>query len=83
MAVSDTGSGIDVQVIDRIFDPYFTTKRMGEGTGLGLAIVKEVIEQHGGTIRVESGVGLGTCFEILLPIASEVDQADRFALESA
>jgi signal transduction histidine kinase len=51
-----------------IFDPMFTTKRIGTGAGLGLAICDQIARQHGGAIHVESEPGIGTCFYILLPL---------------
>jgi signal transduction histidine kinase len=67
--ISDTGSGIAPENIDRIFNPFFTTKAAGKGTGQGLAIAHTVIaEKHGGTIHVESEVGLGTTFIIRIPL---------------
>ena len=65
--VKDDGPGIDPKVSDRIFDPYFTTKKPSEGTGLGLATVHGIVTECHGTIRVESQPGEGACFEILLP----------------
>ncbi len=64
----DTGEGIAPETLNHIFEPMFTTKRMGAGTGLGLAVSDQVIREHGGTIRVESEVGRGTRFTILLPV---------------
>jgi PAS domain S-box-containing protein len=69
LRVSDTGHGISPDILDKIFDPYFTTKKKGEGTGLGLAVVKGIVESHGGAIRVQSELGRGTCFEVFLPLA--------------
>ena len=66
--VSDTGEGIAPDTLRRIFDPMFTTKRMGAGTGLGLAICKQIVTQHAGTIGVESEPGRGARFTIVLPI---------------
>jgi PAS domain S-box-containing protein len=66
--VSDMGVGIATEIIDFVFDPYFTTKAPGEGTGLGLSIVQGVIESYGGKITVESQLGKGTTFTIYLPI---------------
>jgi two-component system sensor histidine kinase HydH len=65
MVVSDTGSGISDDQVDKIFDPYFTTKN--KGTGLGLAIVQKIVEAHGGGIAVSSASGQGTSFSINIP----------------
>ena len=69
--ISDTGSGISQENIDRIFTPFFTTKAAGKGTGQGLAIAHSVIvEKHNGSIHVESTVGTGTTFVIRIPLES-------------
>jgi signal transduction histidine kinase len=65
--VSDTGEGMAPETLRRIFDPMFTTKRMGSGTGLGLAICQQIVSQHAGTIHAESERGRGTRFAIVLP----------------
>ncbi len=67
-SVSDTGPGIAPNIIDEIFDPYFTTKAVGEGTGLGLSVVHGIVEKHEGKITVESKLGRGSVFTIYLPI---------------
>ncbi|MBW2018772.1 MAG: PAS domain S-box protein [Deltaproteobacteria bacterium] len=67
LTVSDTGHGINRAVIERIFDPYFTTKGPGEGTGLGLAVVHGIVKSHGGAITVHSEPGEGTAFQVFLP----------------
>jgi CheY-like chemotaxis protein len=67
LKVSDTGQGVDPEIIDHIFEPFFSTKPTGEGTGLGLATSYGTIQEHGGHIRVESDAGTGTTFTILIP----------------
>jgi PAS domain S-box-containing protein len=66
ISVRDSGSGIPPDVIQRIFDPYFTTKEKGVGTGLGLAVVHGIVRKNGGAIRVESQPGKGSAFHIYL-----------------
>jgi len=68
LSVSDTGGGIDPAVLDKIFDPYFTTKKQGKGTGLGLSVVYGIVEEHKGYINVNSEVGKGTTFHVYLPL---------------
>ncbi|MBL0218995.1 MAG: HAMP domain-containing protein [Myxococcales bacterium] len=65
--IGDNGSGIPTEVLPRIWDPFFTTKDVGEGTGLGLSIVHELVERHGGTITVDTKLGEGTTFTVTLP----------------
>ncbi len=65
--IADNGPGIPPEVLPRIWDPFFTTKDVGEGTGLGLSIVHELVERHGGTIEVTTKVGEGTAFVVTLP----------------
>jgi len=69
LMVSDTGPGIDPKIIDRIFDPYFTTKGIGKGSGMGLAVVHGIVKNHHGTISVDSSLGKGTKFSILFPLS--------------
>jgi PAS domain S-box-containing protein len=67
LTVSDTGTGMNQSIIDRIFDPYFTTKTEGKGTGLGLAVTYGIIKGTGGDIRVHSEPGKGTIFHVYIP----------------
>ena len=71
LAVSDTGSGIPQEIIDKISDPFFTTKVAGKGTGLGLSTVVGIIKSHGGFMSVDSAVGRGTIFNLFLPALAE------------
>ncbi len=67
LEVRDSGEGIDRGSLGRVFEPFFTTRAVGEGTGLGLSIVHGLVERHGGTIEVESEPGVGTTFTVTLP----------------
>ena len=67
VAVSDTGIGIDPAVKERIFEAFFTTKKMGEGMGLGLSITCGIVEDYGGRIEIESAQGRGTTFSLSFP----------------
>jgi two-component system cell cycle sensor histidine kinase/response regulator CckA len=76
--VSDTGSGIPPEIIDKIFEPFFSTKDVGKGTGLGLSTVYGIVKQTGGFVYPESEVGKGTTFRIFLPrhVPSAEDAAE-------
>jgi signal transduction histidine kinase len=68
LVVEDTGPGIEPDLLPRIWDPFFTTKGVGEGTGLGLSITNRIVTRHGGQITVESPPGMGARFAVELPI---------------
>jgi CheY-like chemotaxis protein len=75
LAVSDTGIGISPGDLERVTEPFFTTKAQGKGTGLGLSMVYGFARQSGGMVKIESRVGQGTTVEIWLPRAAEMPQA--------
>lgn len=74
VTISDTGYGIKKENVKRIFDPFYTTKEVGEGTGLGLSITHGIVKEHSGTISVSSQPGKGTVFRVSIPIAEESDR---------
>ena len=65
--VTDSGAGIAPDIIDRIFDPFFSTKKNGDGSGLGLSVSYGIINGHGGSIKVNSELGHGSTFRVVLP----------------
>lgn len=75
LRVSDTGVGMDQKSISKIFDPFYTTKKMGVGTGLGLAMVYNIINQHNGFVDVYSELGIGSTFNVFLPILKKGETA--------
>lgn len=76
LAVKDNGSGIAPEVLAHIFDPFFSTKDVGEGTGLGLSVIHTIVERHGGIVDVESTLGLGTIFHVYLPLSPDAIRQD-------
>jgi len=77
LTVSDTGHGIEKKVIDRIFEPYFTTKEKSGGTGMGLAVVHGIVKSHGGIITVYSKPGKGSIFNVFLPIIESAEAVEE------
>jgi two-component system, NtrC family, sensor kinase len=82
IAISDTGCGISAANLQRIFDPFFTSKEVGKGTGLGLSVSYGIVRSHGGEIEVQSTVGEGTTFRILLPACLPAVESARTLSES-
>jgi CheY-like chemotaxis protein len=76
ISLKDDGPGIDSENLDKIFNPFFTTKSVGEGTGLGLSISYGIIKEHGGKLYAESTLGQGATFVVELPIVNEPQQPD-------
>jgi PAS domain S-box-containing protein len=74
LEVSDTGTGIPEEAIDKIFEPFFSTKAEGEGTGLGLSTAYSIVKSHNGFVDVESEAGEGTTFRVYLPVATSSDR---------
>jgi len=81
LEVSDTGCGMAEDVMERIFDPYFTTKEEGKGTGLGLATAYTIVQSCDGDIRVKSRPGKGSCFTVLLPAVLEDNGIEKQKVE--
>ena len=75
LSVADTGCGIPKESIEKIFDPFFSTKEVGKGTGLGLSTVLTIVKNHGGFVTVESEVGGGSTFRVFLPAANPAGTA--------
>jgi two-component system NtrC family sensor kinase len=77
LIVKDTGIGMNKEILDKIFVPFFTTKDVGHGTGLGLPVVYGIVTAHGGTIDVKSKPGCGTRFEIRLPVTEQINNEEN------
>ena len=75
--IQDNGKGMSEETKNKIFNPFFTTKPVGQGTGLGLSIIYKVIKNHQGTIDVQSEVGKGTKFTIKIPLVFEARQQQQ------
>jgi signal transduction histidine kinase len=69
VSVRDNGPGIPAHILDKIFQPFFTTKPTGQGTGLGLSLSYDIVKAHGGELKVETKEGEGSVFTILLPVS--------------
>jgi signal transduction histidine kinase len=74
IAVTDDGVGMDEATVHRVFEPYFTTKQLGQGTGLGLSVVWGIVAAHGGRITVQSRPGQGTTFRVFLPLTDAMQE---------
>ena len=74
LMVKDSGQGMEPQVMERIFEPYYTTKEQGKGTGLGLSVIHGIIKNHGGDIAVSSQPGKGATFKVYLPIIDDIEE---------
>ncbi|MGD9369747.1 MAG: ATP-binding protein, partial [Desulfobacteraceae bacterium] len=72
LTIADTGHGMDAEQIEKIFDPFYTTKEVGKGTGLGLSVSLGIIESMGGTITVQSMPGAGSAFTVVLPVDQKI-----------
>ncbi len=83
ITVKDTGHGIAQEELERIYDPFFTTKDVGEGTGLGLSTAHGIVQVHGGAITARSEVGKGTTFSVYLPSTHELESVDPHSEDSA
>lgn len=76
ISIQDTGCGIKSEDIHKVFDPFYTNKKVGKGTGLGLSVSYGIIQQYGGNIEVESKIGKGTIFRVILPLKEKDNTSD-------
>jgi two-component system, cell cycle sensor histidine kinase and response regulator CckA len=83
LEVKDTGTGMDEETKDRIYDPFFTTKGVGEGTGLGLFVVQSIIDKYEGAITVDSEIGVGSIFKVYLPLIDEIADSSHNTSEES
>ncbi|RJP82945.1 MAG: PAS domain S-box protein [Desulfobacteraceae bacterium] len=82
LTVRDNGEGIEEGILEKIFDPYFTTKEVGKGTGMGLSVVHGIVKNYGGIIKVESRVHEGACFRIFFPAVNvECEEEEKSSVE--
>ena len=82
LEVSDTGHGMDEKTLEKVFDPYFTTKQVGKGTGLGLALVQAIVDEHDGFLNVYSEINKGTNFYIYLPIIRQETEPETSTIKT-
>ena len=71
VSVKDTGEGIPEEILGKVLEPFFSTKKVGRGTGLGLSLCFGIVEAHGGRLGIKSQPGVGTEVTILLPVAGQ------------
>ena len=82
LMIEDTGQGMPKDVLDRIFEPFFSTKNPGEGTGLGLAMVYGIVKDHGGHVMCYSEPGMGTTFKMYFPVIEDVAASGEFKIHA-
>ncbi len=83
LSVTDTGSGVPPDVLERIFDPFYTTKEVGKGTGMGLSVTHSIVHNHGGHVLVKTEPGKGTTFRLLFPpVVEETAETQKAVLTS-